>query len=79
LFNFDKEIAVKTKTINTGISLTTERMTRLALLAKELGVSRNEVVGRLIEAATVRSRPAVNVVFAHPDNNEALQGGVSHG
>lgn len=66
------------KTINTGISLSPERMDRLGLLAKELGVSRNEVVGRLIEAAQVVSRPAVNVVFAHRDNNGALQGGALH-
>jgi hypothetical protein len=46
---------------NTGISLTTERMTKLNALAQELGVSRNETLGLLIEAAQVKSRPAVNV------------------
>ena len=67
------------KTINTGIRLSPERMTRLTDLATELGASRNETIGLLIEAAQVVSRPAVNVVFAHRDNNGALQGGVSHG
>lgn len=67
------------KTKGTGISLSPERMTRLTDLAKELGVSRNETIGLLIEAAQVKSRPAVNVVFVHQANTGALQEGVSHG
>ncbi len=64
------------KTKNTGISLSPERMTRLIDLAKELGVSRNEAVGLLVEAAQVVSRPAINVTFAHKDTSGALHGGV---
>jgi len=60
----------------TGLSLTPDRMLRLKALATELGVSRNETIGLLIDAAKVLSRPAVNVTFArNAAEQEGVQGG----
>jgi len=51
-------------------------MLRLKALATELGVSRNETIGLLIDAAKVLSRPAVNVTFArNAAEQEGVQGG----
>ncbi len=47
------------KTANTGVRLSDERMAKLVAMAKELSVSRNEVIGLLIDAAKIESRPSI--------------------
>lgn len=52
------------KTVGTGVRLSPARMAKLADLAKQLAVSRNEAVGLLIEAGRVESNPIVSAVLS---------------
>lgn len=45
----------------TGVRLPREQFEKLNRMAASLNVSRNKVVGMLVEAAEVQSKPAVSV------------------
>ena len=44
-----------------GFRLSDEHLDRAQKLAKQLGVSRNRLVGLLIERAEIKSQPVINV------------------
>ena len=45
----------------TGFRLSDEHLDRAQKLAKQLGVSRNKLIGLLIERAEIKSEPVINV------------------
>lgn len=49
------------ESVVTGFRIKRAHISKLDVMARQLGVSRNRVVGILIEGAEVESRPAVKV------------------
>ena len=70
-FVFWKERNLKSEGINTGLRLSKTQFEKLERIADSLNVSRNRVVGMLIDGAEVRSRPAVTVQLVKENSQSA--------
>ena len=60
--------------INTGVRITRAQATKLEELAQSLCISRNQVFGELIDAASVESQPKVKVPLKANRHNATGQG-----
>ena len=61
--------------VYTGFRLSDEHLDRAQKLAKQLGVSRNRLVGLLIERAEIKSQPVVNVSLGQNKSAEQTVAG----
>lgn len=57
------------ESVVTGFRIKRAHISKLDVMARQLGVSRNRVVGILIEGAEVESRPAVKVRLEKKDSD----------
>ena len=55
----------------TGFRLSDEHLDRAQKLAKQLGVSRNRLVGLLIERAEIKSQPVIDVNLKNEKSTSA--------
>ena len=63
------------QSINTGIRITLEQAEKLRKLSSSLGISRNSVVGLLIESAEPKARAEVSLSLkANSHNASTYQG-----
>jgi hypothetical protein len=59
----------------TGFRLSDGHLNRAQELAKQLGVSRNKLIGLLIERAEIKSQPVVNVSLGQNKSAEQTVAG----
>lgn len=64
--------------VYTGFRLSDEHLDRAQKLAKQLGVSRNRLVGLLIENAEVESHPVINVSIKNEKSTSVTVESVTH-
>ena len=61
--------------IYTGVRLSKQNVERAQCLAKQLGVSRNKLIGLLIERAEIKSQPVIDVSLGQNKSAEQTVAG----
>ena len=64
--------------IYTGVRLSKQNVERAQCLAKQLGVSRNKLIGLLIERAEIKSQPVINVSLKNEKSTSVTVESVTH-
>lgn len=62
----------------TGFRLSNEQLSRAQKLAQQLGVSRNKLVGLLIDKAEVKSQPVIEVSLKNSESMIVTVEGADH-